>query len=120
MLLSTGLGRTENEGGEIGVAALTARGLGNTQQAAVRDHSWEPPKEAVKYSHWPQMQLLLGPVDIQEKHLANTQDILEKIPRVLSTDYCRNYSFNAYNNSCLKSVCISRKCLGSFLICFPV
>lgn len=50
------------------------------------------------------MQLLLGQVDIQEKPLVNTQDILGKIPSVFSTDFCRNYSINAYNNPCLKCV----------------
>lgn len=79
MSWSTGLGRTEDGGREIDVAGLKVRGLRNTRQAAVRDRSWDPLKEAVKYTHWPQMQLLLGPLYIQQKPLVNAQDILEKI-----------------------------------------
>lgn len=66
-----------------GVAALIGRGLGNTQGLVLKDCSWESLKEEVKGIHWPQIQLLLVPADIQEKTPLNTKDILEKIPRIL-------------------------------------
>lgn len=42
-------------------------------------------KEAVTCSNWPWVQLLLGLIDIQEKPVMNTKDILEKNPNVLNT-----------------------------------
>lgn len=44
-------------------------------------------KEAVTCSSWPWVQLLLGLIDIQEKPVMNTKDILEKNPNVLNTDF---------------------------------
>lgn len=77
MSSSTCLGRAEDEGGEIGVAALIVRGLRNSKLQH-RNAAGEPLKEAVNCTNWPRMQLRLGPVDTQEQPLVNTQNVLEK------------------------------------------